>query len=99
MKPICTAFFSNLSDTREVVFFEILLTRIPLSLRGWTNMKIAVIYNRKSKKVINLFGVPYKERYGLETRTANPAFRDPDSRIAGTAASQIGDHGQPAGKF
>ena len=27
-------------------------------------MKIAVIYNRESKRVINLFGVPNRERYG-----------------------------------
>ncbi|KPJ60877.1 MAG: D-alanine--D-alanine ligase [Latescibacteria bacterium DG_63] len=30
-------------------------------------MKIAVIYNYESKAVINLFGVPNRERYGLET--------------------------------
>ena len=29
-------------------------------------MKIAVIYNRESQKVINLFGVPNREKYGLE---------------------------------
>ena len=29
-------------------------------------MKIAVIYNRESKKVINLFGVPNQEKYGLK---------------------------------
>ena len=28
-------------------------------------MKIAIIYNRESKRVINLFGVPNRERYGL----------------------------------
>ncbi|MCI5210090.1 MAG: hypothetical protein D3910_15135 [Candidatus Electrothrix sp. ATG2] len=28
-------------------------------------MKIAVIYNRESKKVINLFGQPNREKYGL----------------------------------
>jgi len=28
-------------------------------------MKIAVIYNRQSKKVINLFGIPSREKYGL----------------------------------
>ena len=28
-------------------------------------MKIAVIYNRESRKVINLFGIPNRERYGL----------------------------------
>ena len=28
-------------------------------------MKIAVIYNRESQKVINLFGVPNREKYGL----------------------------------
>ncbi len=28
-------------------------------------MKIAIIFNRESKKVINLFGVPNQERYGL----------------------------------
>ncbi len=28
-------------------------------------MRIAVIYNRESKKVINLFGVPNREKYGL----------------------------------
>ena len=27
-------------------------------------MKIAVIYNRESKNVINLFGVPNREKYG-----------------------------------
>jgi D-alanine-D-alanine ligase len=29
-------------------------------------MKIAVVYNRESKKVINLFGVPNREKYGLK---------------------------------
>ncbi len=29
-------------------------------------MKIAVVYNRESKKVINLFGVPNRETYGLK---------------------------------
>ena len=27
-------------------------------------MKIAVIYNRESQKVINLFGIPNREKYG-----------------------------------
>lgn len=30
-------------------------------------MKVAVIYNRESQKVINLFGVPNREKYGLST--------------------------------
>lgn len=30
-------------------------------------MKIAIIYNRDSQAVINLFGVPNREKYGLET--------------------------------
>ena len=30
-------------------------------------MKVAVIYNRESQKVINLFGVPNREKYGLTT--------------------------------
>jgi D-alanine-D-alanine ligase len=30
-------------------------------------MKIAIIYNYESKAVINLFGVPNRERYGLQT--------------------------------
>lgn len=30
-------------------------------------MKIAIIYNRESQAVINLFGVPNREKYGLET--------------------------------
>ena len=30
-------------------------------------MKIAVIYNRDSNNVINLFGTPNKERYGKKT--------------------------------
>lgn len=29
-------------------------------------MKIAVVYNRESNKVINLFGIPNRERYGLK---------------------------------
>ena len=29
-------------------------------------MKIAVVYNRESRKVINLFGVPNREQYGLK---------------------------------
>ncbi len=29
-------------------------------------MKVAVVYNRDSKKVINLFGVPSREKYGLK---------------------------------
>lgn len=39
-------------------------------------MKIAIVYNRESKKVINLFGVPNREKYGLASikRIAN-AFR------------------------
>ncbi len=32
-----------------------------------TIMKIAVIYNRESQKVINLFGVPSREKYGLKS--------------------------------
>jgi len=28
-------------------------------------LKIAIVYNRESKKVINLFGVPNREKYGL----------------------------------
>ncbi len=30
-------------------------------------MKIAVVYNRESKSVINLFGQPNRERYGLKS--------------------------------
>lgn len=30
-------------------------------------MKIAIVYNRESQAVINLFGVPNREKYGLET--------------------------------
>lgn len=30
-------------------------------------MKIAIVYNRDSKAVINLFGVPNREKYGLQT--------------------------------
>ncbi|UCD74158.1 MAG: hypothetical protein JSV91_10245, partial [Phycisphaerales bacterium] len=30
-------------------------------------MKVAVVYNRDSKKVINLFGHPNRERYGLKS--------------------------------
>lgn len=30
-------------------------------------MKIAIIYNRESKAVINLFGLPNREKYGLQT--------------------------------
>ena len=30
-------------------------------------MKIAIIYNRESKAVINLFGLPNREKYGLKT--------------------------------
>ncbi len=30
-------------------------------------MKVAVIYNRESTKVINLFGIPNREKYGLES--------------------------------
>ncbi len=30
-------------------------------------MKIAIVYNRESQAVINLFGVPNKEKYGLDT--------------------------------
>ena len=30
-------------------------------------MKIAVVYNRMSKKVINLFGMPNREKYGLKS--------------------------------
>ena len=29
-------------------------------------MKIAVIYNRSSKSVINLFGIPNREKYGVQ---------------------------------
>jgi D-alanine-D-alanine ligase len=29
-------------------------------------MKVAVVYNRESKNVINLFGVPNREKYGKE---------------------------------
>lgn len=29
-------------------------------------MKVAVVYNRESKNVINLFGVPNREKYGLQ---------------------------------
>ena len=36
-------------------------------------MKIAIVFNRDSKRVINLFGVPNQERYGLQNirRIAN----------------------------
>ncbi len=30
-------------------------------------MKIAVVYNRESKQVINLFGIPNREKYGLKS--------------------------------
>ncbi|MFW6299267.1 MAG: M20/M25/M40 family metallo-hydrolase [Bacillota bacterium] len=30
-------------------------------------MKIAIVYNRESQAVINLFGLPNKEKYGMET--------------------------------
>jgi D-alanine-D-alanine ligase len=30
-------------------------------------MKVAVIYNRESTKVINLFGIPNREKYGLQS--------------------------------
>ena len=30
-------------------------------------MKIAVVYNRESKSVINLFGMPNKEKIGMKT--------------------------------
>jgi D-alanine-D-alanine ligase len=30
-------------------------------------MKIAIVFNRESKRVINLFGVPNRENYGIET--------------------------------
>ena len=30
-------------------------------------MKIAIVYNRDSQKVINLFGIPNRERIGLQT--------------------------------
>jgi D-alanine-D-alanine ligase len=30
-------------------------------------MKIAIIYNRESKEVINLFGIPNREKYGKDT--------------------------------
>ena len=30
-------------------------------------MKIAVVYNRDSKNVINLFGIPNRERYGKKS--------------------------------
>ena len=30
-------------------------------------MKIAVVYNRDSKNVINLFGMPNREKIGLQT--------------------------------
>ncbi len=39
-------------------------------------MKIAVVYNRDSQAVINLFGVPNRERYGLKTiRQVRDALR------------------------
>ena len=28
-------------------------------------MKVAIVYNRESKRVINLFGLPNREKYGL----------------------------------
>ncbi|MGF7184134.1 D-alanine-D-alanine ligase [Desulfitispora alkaliphila] len=40
-------------------------------------MKIAIIYNRESQAVINLFGVPNREKYGLETiNKIKDAIRD-----------------------
>src|SRR3989344_6631646 len=30
-------------------------------------MKIAVVYNRESQRVINLFGIPNREHYGLKS--------------------------------
>jgi len=35
-------------------------------MSGKSNMKIAVIYNRESQNVINLFGQPNQEKYGKE---------------------------------
>ena len=29
-------------------------------------MKVAIVYNRVSQRVINLFGMPNREKYGLE---------------------------------
>ena len=30
-------------------------------------MKVAIVYNRNSKRVINLFGMPNQERIGIKT--------------------------------
>ncbi|MHC4092756.1 MAG: ATP-grasp domain-containing protein, partial [Planctomycetota bacterium] len=43
----------------------------PLAERHWTHdnaaMKVAVVYNRESRNVINLFGLPNKETIGVKT--------------------------------
>ena len=30
-------------------------------------MKVAIVYNRESERVINLFGLPNREKYGKES--------------------------------
>jgi D-alanine-D-alanine ligase len=47
-------------------------------------MKVAVIYNRESQKVINLFGTPNREKYGLKaiTRVVNALKKGGHQAIA-----------------
>jgi len=45
-------------------------------------MKIAIVYNRESKAVINLFGIPNKERYGMSTiRKVKDALFEHDHQV------------------
>ena len=40
-------------------------------------MKICIVYNRNSKNVINLFGVPNREKYGLKAiKRISDSLRD-----------------------
>jgi D-alanine-D-alanine ligase len=53
-------------------------------------MKVAVVYNRDSKSVINLFGLPSREKIGLKTiRRLVAALRQGDTKSFRSRATKI----------
>lgn len=56
-------------------------------------MNNAVIYNRESQKVINLFGQPNREKYSLAFLTLDPSPENPGAsynlQIADLSSCQI----------
>ncbi|MFT5524835.1 MAG: hypothetical protein ACI9G1_003818 [Pirellulaceae bacterium] len=46
-------------------------------------MKIAIVYNRESQRVINLLGMPNREKYGLKSiKRISDAFKQAGHQVA-----------------